>query len=123
MDTLHGVLEFLHTVRHIDSYIRINIIVILYGIGRSGLSFHNVRIVGPDAERRIVRFLSMLDDARQPHVGRAKIPDLAEHFGSQIVELSRSVLLNGSVRQAIGIQIGKQSRKKLIYYRFHNLIF
>ncbi len=57
MRTLYQRLEFLHALLDIDGYVRINVVIILYGIRRSGFAFDHMRIVAVYAVLAVVRLV------------------------------------------------------------------
>ena len=52
--TLHECFEFLHAVGHVDSEVGINVVVVLYGIWRTGIAFDDMWIVGTYAVAFVV---------------------------------------------------------------------
>ena len=71
MRSRHQSFELLHSIGHLVGQIRINIIVVLYGIRRSSLSLHDRRMVFTNAILGVICFCRMLNHACVPNVCNA----------------------------------------------------
>ena len=68
VSAVHECLKFLHSVGYAHSQIRVNVVIILYGIWRTGAAFDDIWIVRTYAESRIVGLGGMFNNACIPHM-------------------------------------------------------
>ena len=92
MCTLYQCLEFLDALVDILGYIGIYVIVVSDGVWRPCLALDDVGIVARYAVACVVGSMGMLYDACVPYCGHSQLLDGAEHGGSYVVHLARSVL-------------------------------
>ena len=119
MSASNKLLEFTHTVIDIHSQIRVNVIIILYSIWRTCLSFHNMRIIGRDnALVGVVGLGCMLYDTCIPYSCDPQFLDTGKHLVGDFVHLPHPILSYCSVRDTFFSSIGKQTWEHLIYDRF-----
>ena len=111
MSTCHESLELRHTVLDIHCQVRVNIIVILYGIWRTGLTLHHMGVVGCDPFGTIIGFGGMLYHPGVPHMGNTELLDLSKHGIGYVIHFSGTILLIGTVGDASWIGISEKSRK------------
>ncbi len=88
MRALHKCLKLGHTLRHIDSQIRVDVVIITDSIGATGLAFHDMRILAPYSERGIVGVVGMLYHAGIPYVRGSQILYSPKNSRINVVELS-----------------------------------
>ena len=68
VSAVHESLKFLHSVGYAHRQIRVNVVIILYGIWRTGAAFDDIWIVRTYAESRIVGLGGMFNNACIPHM-------------------------------------------------------
>ena len=107
VSALHQILKLSHTLRYVLGEIRIDIIVVLDGIGRSGFTFHNGRMVGLDIVTAVVSLRSMLDDARVPYMCSAKLLDFSQRLGCKVSHLAASIFGDAAIIDAVVIVVSE----------------
>jgi hypothetical protein len=118
VDAFEHSLKFFHTVGDAFSQIGINVVIILNGIWRAGISLYYVLVVGEYAVGRIVSTLGMLYDTGEPHMRGAELLYGLKYRGGDVVEFTGTVLLYGAVWHRIGYAVGIKTRQKLINNSF-----
>ena len=63
------VFEFGHARRHIFGEIRVNVVIVSYGIRAAGMSFDHVGVITYDAISGVVGVVGVLYDAGIPYMG------------------------------------------------------
>ena len=106
----------------IDSKIRVDVVVIGDGIGTSGATFYNIRVVLRYTISGIVGIVRMLDDSGIPYVCNAKLFYRCENSLGNIVELARAIHRERSPWFWRGAGIAEKTRKKLVDDRAHLVI-
>ena len=125
MRACHKLLKFLHSVGHTFSQIGIHIIVVLYGVGRSGFALDNMGIV-----RRqypvvaIVCLCRVFNDTCVPYVRHTKFLYRLENAFGDLIHFSTPVLRDCPVRDARRIAVGEQTGEKLIddWFAVHTMV-
>ena len=107
MSALHQILKLSHTLRYVLGEIRVDIIVVLDGIGRSGFTFHYGRMVGLDIVTAVVSLRSMLDDARVPYMCSAKLLDFSQRLGCKVGHLAASIFSDAAIIDAVVIVVSE----------------
>ena len=70
---LHQVFKFPHTLRNVLCQIRIHIIIIFYGIWRTGFTFYDSRMIGLDIVATIIRLRCMFYNTGIPYMGNPQL--------------------------------------------------
>ena len=118
MSTADKRFKLAHPVLHVNSNIGVYIIVILYRIRRTCFTFHYIRIIRTNSFSTVIGLGGMFNYACVPNVGHPKFLNLRKNSFSNVIHLARTILLIGSVGDTMSVGISKNSRKKLINYRF-----
>ena len=116
--TLHECFEFLHAVGHVDSEVGINVVVVLYGIWRTGIAFDDMWIVGTYAVAFVVGFCGVFNYSCIPDVSDSHVGLGVEHRFGYVVQFSAAVLLDGAVGHTVGVHVGEQTGENLIDDKF-----
>ena len=114
MRALHKRFKLGHALRHIDSQIRVDVVIITDSIRAARLAFHDMRILAPYAKRGIVGIVGMLYHAGIPYVRGSQILYSLKNGRINVVELSRAVLLYGASDSRRLTIVCKKTRKQLI---------
>ena len=122
MDAAHCVLELGHAVRHRAGNVRVDVVVVLDGVGRAGLTFHHMGIVGADAVGAVVGALGMLNGSGEPDMGYAEPADRFEDIAVDVSEFSGTVFGDGSAGNAVVTVVGEQAGQNLVDDRFHRVM-
>ena len=77
MRTLHQIFKFLHTFGNIFRQIRVYIIIVLYGVGRTGLTLYDSRMIGLDIIATVIRLRCVFNDTCIPNVGSTQFFDFS----------------------------------------------
>ena len=118
MRTINKLLKLHHSVRHIDGYIRINVVIIRDGIRRACLTLDYTRMLARNAILRVVGCCSMPDNTRIPHMRKTHIVDLTQAHYIEIVHLPHSILGKRTILLASRITIAEKTSEDLIYQYF-----
>ena len=114
MGPLHQGFKFSHTMRHLIGQVRINIVIILDGIGRTSLTFHHGPMIALDTVGCIVCLGGMFNHSCVPHVGDSHLFDFGECQWRKSGKLAHSILLDGAVRYLWFLQIAEPTGKYLV---------
>ena len=118
--TLHQLLKLLHTLIDVDSQVRVNIIVIGNGVGRTGLTLHHSRMLAGNTILAIVGLRSMANNTRIPHMTDTHGSNVLQHLGGEVCQLTTTVFGNRAVHLAGDVTIAEKTGKYLINnYFFH----
>ena len=82
--TLYQIFEFLHTSGNVLGQVGVYVVVILDGIGRTGLTLDYGRMVGADVVASVVSLCGVLDDARVPDVRGTQPLDFAQGLTREV---------------------------------------
>ena len=125
MGALHQLLELLHALLHVDSQVRVHVVVVGDGIGRTSLTLHHSGVLAGNAVGRVVGLRGVTDNARIPHMTVARLRQLLQHLRREVVHLATTVLSQRTVLLPSLVTIAVQSRKNLIDQNLllHNMIF
>ncbi len=118
VDAGHESLELLHAVLYVGGQIGIDVVVVLYGVGRSGLAFDHVWIVAAYAVTVPVGLLGVLYHAREPDVRHSKLLYAFDDVVVYIVEFSGAVAGIRAVGHTVMGGVGEKPRQQLINDRF-----
>ena len=113
---LHQRLEFFHAAGYVHGKVGVDIVVVGYGIGASGMAFYHMRVVARYAVAGIVGVVGMLYHARIPYVRGAEVGDIGEYGVGDVVELSRAVLFQSAAYDGCLTVVGVETRQQLVYY-------
>ena len=116
MGTLDEVFELRHAFIHVLREVRIDIVIVRDGVGRTGFAF---------GDGRIILFSGrMSDDAGVPYVRRTQVHEGLERTLVDIDESAATVLFLAAVMLACLVVVGKQTREELVNYGFvHSCVF
>ena len=93
MSSFNQLVEFLHSLIHINCEVGIDVVVVLYRIRRTCSSLDYIGIVERDAERSVVGNECVFDDSGVPHVSDAQVFDCFEGCIVNVVEFPDAILL------------------------------
>ena len=71
--------KLVHAVRHVDGQIRVDVIVVGYGVGAAGVAFDDMRVVARYAVCRVVGVVGVFDDTGIPDMGETHRLDFLEY--------------------------------------------
>ena len=108
------VLKFGHAFIDVDGQVGVNVVVVLDGIGRTSAALNNGRVVGGNAVLRIVGLRGVLEQARVPNVGIAKLADAAEDGSGEVVHFAAAVLLDAAAGYVGRLLVAIQARQDLV---------
>ena len=114
MDPVAERVEFLHAAVDVDGQIGIDVVIVFYGVGRTGFSLYYMGIVGCDAVGTVVCCRGVLNDAGQPYMGYSEVFQRGDDFVVDVVEFARAVLIYVAAGNIGGVRVGEQARQKLI---------
>ena len=114
VSAVHQRLEFIHTPVHILRQSRRHVVIILYCVGRPGLSFHHIGVVGRYAGESGLG--GHLYHAGVPYMGHTEAADGLQCLFGKFIELAAAVLLVAAVGHAFRLHVGHDARKHLVNY-------
>ena len=104
-------LELLATLLDVHCKVRVIVIIVLYGVWRTGLSLYYGRVVGWYTIFAVVATCSVLNDTSVPHMGSSGVAYRTQGSRCDVVEFSTAILFYCSAGNAIGIAVTKKSRQ------------
>ena len=107
-------LELVHAPVNVVSQIRIDVVVVCDGIGRSRHTLHHGGMLSRYAMLAVVGSGGVADDARIPHMGEAHVVDAAQPFRVEVTHLSRPVDAQRAVGNAGRVTVAKETGKDLV---------
>ena len=114
MCTLYELFKLLHSVLHVVSQVGVHIVIVGYGVRRTGIALHDGRMLPRNAVGAVVGLGGMTYDTCVPHMSEALLANLLQHARREVVELSTAVFLNRSKRFTRLTAIAIQTRKDLV---------
>ena len=121
MSPLHEFPEFFHPARRVGGKIRVHVIVVSYGIRRSRLPFHELRIRRSTPGR--CRLRGMSDDAGVPDMSTAQPLEIFKGRAVNVRQSAGSVFLKRASAYTGLAVIAPKAREHLIYDRFLHRLF
>ena len=112
--TFYELLELAHALVDVVGQIRIDVVVVSDGIGRSCHALHHGRVLAWYAMLAVVCRGGVADDTRIPHMGEAHAVDAAQPFRVEVAHLSRPVDAQRAVGNAGRVTVAKETGKDLV---------
>ncbi len=118
MRALDECIEFLETFRRVDREVRVDVVIVLDGVGRTGATLDHVGIVVADAVLRVVAHDGVMRHARVPDVRHAEFADAAQRLVGEVGELADAVFLDRAPGLVGRVPVAEQAGPDLVDDRF-----
>ena len=118
MGTFYQILKLIHAAVYIYRKIRIDIIIVSNSIRRACLTFNNRRMLAGYPKRRIISSACVPYNTRIPYMAYSHILNLTQPLPIKVIQLTRTILSQRSIRLTSNISITKEAWKNLINNEF-----
>ena len=118
VSTLYQLLPLFHSHTDIHSQVWIDIIVVGNSIWRTCFSLHYLCMLSRNSIRRVVCLSGMTNHTRIPNMCKSHIVDACQNFIREIIQLSATILFDGTIFLTGCILVSEESWENLVYNNF-----